>query len=346
MNSEWYLAPCANPDQAAAELAQQHQSVLTKPPGSLGVLEEIAIRFAAWQGVAQPQCENILLRVFAGDHGVCKHGVSAFPQQVTAQMIHNFIHGGAAISVLARRVKADFAVVNAGTVEPIDDAPSLHNAQLANGTADFTEQAAMTPEVLAAALDLGRQQVSSADLFVGGEMGIGNTTAASAIYCALLDISPESAVGPGTGVDDDGLERKNQAIYRALAFHANKLNNATDVLQRIGGLEIASLVGAYIASAQAGVPVLVDGFISTAAALVADEINPGVREWLLFAHESAEPAHTEALKHLHAQPLLNLGMRLGEGSGAGVAVPLIQTALALHAEMATFVDAGVSEKAS
>lgn len=261
-------------------------------------------------------------------------------------MIQNFIHGGAAISVLARRASADFAVVNAGTVEALDDAPQLQNAQLANGTADFTEQAAMSADLLSAALELGRQQITAADLFIGGEMGIGNTTAASAIYCALLELSPELAVGPGTGVDEEGLDRKCQVIYRALDFHANKLSNAVDVLQRLGGLEIAGLVGAYIACAQIGVPVLVDGFISTAAALLADEINPGVRDWLLFAHQSAEPAHQHALEHLQAQALLNLGMRLGEGSGAGVAVPLIQTALALHSEMATFADAGVSEKAS
>jgi nicotinate-nucleotide--dimethylbenzimidazole phosphoribosyltransferase len=212
------------------------------------------------------------------------------------------------------------------------------------GTKDFTLEPAMTEATMLDALELGRQQVNpKASLFIGGDMGIGNTTSASAIYSLLLKLPAETTVGPGTGVDKDGLAIKRKCLYRAFNLHANQLESPLGILQHVGGLEIAGLAGSYIACAQQGIPILVDGFITTAAALLAVNINPSCRNWMLFAHKSAEPAHKYALKSLDAIPILDLGMRLGEGSGAGVAVSLIKSALALHANMATFANAGVSE---
>jgi len=343
--NNWIYKPCASLSNSALESARARQAVLTKPSGSLGKLETIAERFAAWQNQTKPICNNVLVRVFAGDHGVCAQAVSAFPQEVTAQMISNFLQGGAAISVLSQQLNADFSVVNMGTVKPIENAPRLHNAQLANGTIDFTQDRAMSDDILNQALIVGREQVmnSDADVFIGGEMGIGNTTSASAIYSAILNLAPEITVGPGTGVDKDGIKNKQQAIYRAFNHHADALDSPLSILRCVGGLEIAGLVGAYIAAAQKGIPILVDGFITTAAALIAVRINPNVRDWMMFAHRSAEPAHIKALDALDATPLLDLGLRLGEGSGAATAVSIIQSALSLHNNMATFADANVND---
>jgi nicotinate-nucleotide--dimethylbenzimidazole phosphoribosyltransferase len=213
-----------------------------------------------------------------------------------------------------------------------------------SGTKDFTQDSAMSRETLIAALNAGRQHVDTkADMFIGGDMGIGNTSSASAIYSVLLKQAPEITVGPGTGVDKQGLARKRKALYQALNRHGELMQSPLDVLERVGGLEIAGLVGAYIACAQAGVPILIDGFITTAAALLACKINPSTRDWMMFSHKSAEPAHQLALESLKASPLLDLKMRLGEGSGAAVAAPIIISALALHSNMATFGSAGVSE---
>lgn len=345
MTDPWYKKQAAAPSKSAQKKAHARQQILTKPQGSLGELENIALQYAAWQDNEIPKCENIIVRVFAGDHGVCKnHQVSAFPQSVTAQMIHNFINGGAAINVLSNRIGADFAVVNVGVVEPLTFKDNhLIDYQLMNGTHDFTKQAAMSVGVLQQALNAGRDQIHNkkADLFVAGEMGIGNTTSAAAIYSAILKTSPEATVGKGSGVDEDGIERKCDVIKQAFEHHAEALNTPLTILQHLGGLEIAALVGAYIAAAQHKLPIMVDGFISTAAALLAVEINPSVRPWMMFSHQSSEQAHVLALKKLNATPLLNLGMRLGEASGAAMAVPIIQNALCLHAQMATFEQAHV-----
>lgn len=344
MINHWFQNRCLAPNQVSQERGQKHQLSLTKPAGSLGLLETIAVSFCAWQNTNSPRCENIQICIFAGDHGVCAQGVSAFPQQVTAQMIDNFIAGGAAISVLAKKLGADFSVVNMGVVSPIADAPALVNSPLMSGTNDLTLEAAMSDKTVLDALELGQQQsAANIDLFIGGDMGIANTTSASAIYSAVLDLSPEITAGPGTGVDEQGIRRKQQVIAAALRRHKQHIDTPIKVLQRLGGLEIAGLTGAYIASAQQGVPILVDGFIATAAALIACRINPSCRDWMLFAHRSAEPAHQHALRALNAEPLLDIGMRLGEGSGAATAVPLIQTALQLHNMMASFDNAGISE---
>ena len=338
-----FRQPAQAVDQYAREQAIQHQCRLTKPPGSLGRLEQLATDFAAWQGCAHPQLAHIDVVVFAGDHGICIHEVSAFPQVVTTQMVANFVAGGAAISVLSTLLKANFNVVNAGVASPLPDCDGLVNRPIGQGTADFTERPAMTHQELEAALLLGREQLehSHAQLFIGGDMGIGNTTSASALYSALLSLGAEESCGPGTGVDAMGIARKHAVINKALLLHQASLCDPFEVLRCLGGYEIAALVGAYIRCAQRGIPILVDGFISTAAALVAEKINPSIRPWLLFAHQSAEPAHRRALDYFKAQPLLNLGMRLGEGSGAAIAVSLIQSALALHNTMATFDQAGV-----
>ena len=357
MNKDWYLSPAKEVDAQAVSDAETHQAQLTKPQGSLGQLEELAIKFAGWQGQAIPCCKNILIRVFAGDHGICKDrvdedgiaqaNVSAFPQSVTAQMIHNFINGGAAINVLAKQLDADFAVVNMGTVEPIQlTAPHLVTHQLMNGTNDFTQEPAMSEDVLQQALQAGHDEVinQNVDLFIGGEMGIGNTTSASAIYSLLMKVGPEATVGVGTGVDKDGVAIKRKVIYQAINRHGEFMETPLSILRHVGGLEIAALVGAIIAAAQNRTPVLVDGFICTAAALLAVKLNPSVREWLLFSHKSAEKAHEKALTQLQARPLLDLDMRLGEGSGSAIAVPIIQNALALHSQMATFEEASISSK--
>jgi len=269
MSQAWYLKPSRQVKQTDIDAALAHQILLTKPAGSLGMLEEIAVSYCAWQQTNQPSCERIQIAVFAADHGVCAQGISAFPQQVTAQMVDNFLKGGAAIAVLAKQLNANFGVINLGLVSPIENHAGLTNTPLMPGTKDFTEQPAMSQKTMLQALEIGRCTVDeNSQLFIGGDMGIGNTTSASAIYSVLLQKAPEQTVGPGTGVDEKGLSTKRKVIYQALNKHGAHLNEPIEILQRLGGLEIAGLVGAYIACAQAGIPVLVDGFITTAAALL------------------------------------------------------------------------------
>lgn len=342
----WYLEPASSLDEGATAQALAYQLTLTKPPGSLGSLEDVAVKFCAFQNTLKPQLENIHISVFAADHGIAANGVSAFPQAVTTEMVKNFANGGAAISVLARQLNAQFEVVNVGTLFEVDQHDQIVDARIAAGTKDFSEQKAMSIEQLQEALLHGQKSAQHAaknksQLFIGGEMGIGNTTSASALACARLNIAVIDMVGPGTGLAPDQLPFKTQMIEKALALHTDQ--DALSQLQNLGGFEIAGLVGAYISCAQQGIPVLVDGFISTAAALMAVSINESIRPWLMFSHESAEPGHQKMLKALQAKVLLNIGMRLGEGSGAAVVVSLMQSALALHNQMATFSQAGVSE---
>lgn len=346
----WLDGPAAIPDDDARRAAEARQAVLTKPPGALGRLEDIAIRLAALQGAARPSLDRVHIAVFAGDHGVACEGVSAFPQAVTAEMVKNFARGGAAISVAARALGASLEVVNLGTVCDPGPIAGVTNHQLGAGTANFVQQAAMDEGQLAGALHAGRRAVEraaadGAQLFIGGEMGIANTTAATALACALLDEVPERLAGPGTGLNAEGVAHKAQVIRRALNLHMGQITSPLEALRRVGGFEIAALAGAYIACAQMRMPALVDGFISSAAALAAVRVRPGIEAWLIYAHASAEPGHRAILEALSAKPLLDLKMRLGEGSGAAVAVPLLRMACALHNEMATFAEAGVSEKA-
>ncbi len=350
----WLQQPVKPLDEQARSAALARQGQLTKPPGALGRLEQLAVQFAAMQGRERPQLEQVSIVVCAGDHGVAAEGVSAFPQAVTAEMVKNFARGGAAISVAAQQLGATLEVLNLGTAFETGDLPGVRQYGLGKGTANFAREAAMDAQQLAAALQAGRDsalraQQQGAQLFIGGEMGIANTTSAAALACALLGLAPSQLAGPGTGLDDAGVQHKAAVIAQALALHGYAAGGAAgrdalEVLRRVGGFEVAALSGAFIACAQGGIPVLVDGYIATAAALVAVRIHPAAADWLLYAHRSAEPGHRAMLHALQAQPLLDLGMRLGEGSGAAVAVPVLRMACALHSGMATFAEAGVSEK--
>ncbi len=348
MTIDWLTQPAASRDEAALAAARARQGVLTKPPGSLGRLEEVVVELAGLQGCERPQLERVRIVIFAADHGVAEEGVSAFPQAVTAEMIRNFARGGAAISVLARALDAELEVVDVGAVTDVGPLPGVVNRRVAAGTANFCFYPAMTPEQLAAALAAGREAVAGAcdagaQLFIGGEMGIANTTAATALASAVLQLDPALVAGAGTGLDAAGVGHKAEVVRRALALHRDRLGTPQAILRHLGGFEIAALAGAYIAAAQARLPVLVDGFITTAAALIATEINPTIRPWLLFSHASAERGHGRLLDALEARPLLDMGMRLGEGSGAATTLSLLRLACRLHGEMATFAEAGVSD---
>lgn len=348
-DNRWFLEPCKSIDDDWLENGQNHQNNLTKPQGALGRLEEVAISFCAFQKTLNPSLDKITVRVYAGDHGVCAQNISAFPQAVTAQMVDNFCQGGAAISVLSNSLEkggasVDFAVVNMGTANTPSSEKVTTSFFVQEGTNDFSQQEAMSANECLAALAGGANSIElGSDIFVGGEMGIGNTTSASALLAVLLDLEASVTVGPGTGLDSDGVIHKANIIEKSIALHKPKLTNAFNVLQCLGGFEIAALSGAYIRCAQQGIPVVVDGFISAAAALVAAKLNPGVMPWFIFSHMSAEPGHIHTLDYFNAKPLLDLGMRLGEGSGAATAVSLINTALDLHNNMASFTSAGVSE---
>lgn len=349
MSIEWLQDDVAAINSGAAAAATARQGQLTKPPGSLGRLEEIAIRLAGMQGRERPSLERLHITVFAADHGVAAEGVSAFPQEVTVAMIANFAHGGAAISVLARSLGASLEVVDVGAVSEPPALPGVIAARAGNGTANLATEAAMSEEQLALALQAGRAAVTralsaSAQLFIGGEMGIANTTAATAMACALLQRQAVELTGPGTGLQADGISHKARVIEQALALHRDLLISPLEVLRCVGGFEIAALCGAYISAAQAGLPVLVDGFISSSAALMALRINPAIAPWLMLSHASAEPGHAAIVTAIGEAPLLALGMRLGEGSGAAVTVPLLRLACDLHNNMATFAEAGVAGK--
>jgi nicotinate-nucleotide--dimethylbenzimidazole phosphoribosyltransferase len=343
----WLRQPAALINTDTAARARQRQLQLTKPRGSLGQFEDLVVVLAGLQGVVQPRVDNVRVAIFVADHGIAIHGVSAYPQCVTRQMVGNFVAGGAAVNVLAAETGATLEVIDVGT---LDDA-EWHGGVIANrcgpGTADFATAAAMTERQLESALDAGRAAVGRAravgsDLFIGGEMGIGNTTSAAALACALLGMPAEALAGPGSGLDAVGVRRKAAVIARALAVHRDHLDDPLEALRRLGGFEIAALAGAFCAGAQQHVPVLVDGFITGVAALTSVRLCHGAGNWMLHAHRSAEPGHTRVLEALGAKPLLDLGFRLGEGSGALTALPLMRLACALHADMATFAEAGVA----
>lgn len=344
-----FLKSCHTPSSELFEQASAYQNQLTKPPGSLGRLEELAITLASLQKRERPSVANKLIAIFAGDHGVVEEGISAFPQAVTVEMIRNFSNGGAAINVLAKEIDSPLEVHNVGTVTDASDITGAHHHNVANGSANFCKQDALTNEQLLAALQVGAnviEQHCDLDIFLAGEMGIGNTTAASALLCAYLAKKPGEVTGAGTGLDNKGIEHKVQVIDAALTRHKKTHQNASaaDTLQSLGGLEITALAGAYIRAAQKGIPVLVDGFICGAAALASMQINPSVKPWLLLSHCSTEPGYSHLIEHFAYPPLVDLKMRLGEGSGAATTFTLLKLACALHNNMATFASAGVSEK--
>jgi nicotinate-nucleotide--dimethylbenzimidazole phosphoribosyltransferase len=333
-------------DGEAAEQARALQDRLAKPPGSLGRLEDVAVRLSAMaRQVPPPVPDQVTIAVFAADHGVVAEGISAWPQEVTAQMVANFAAGGAAINVLARQLAADIVVVDVGVAGEIPgDGHGVLDRRVRSGSRNLATDPAMTADEVARALDVGATvaadaAAAGARLLVTGDMGIGNTTSSAAVIAALTGTA--ATAGPGAGSPSDTIARKADVIARALARLPAEAAPLT-VLAEIGGLEIAALVGYVVGGAAAGLPVVLDGLIAGAAALVAVEHTPAVVGYLVAGHLSAEPAAAAALRHLGLEPLLDLGLRLGEGSGAALAVPLVQAAARLLREMATFDSAGVA----
>jgi nicotinate-nucleotide--dimethylbenzimidazole phosphoribosyltransferase len=334
-------------DAVAALEAQRRLDQKTKPRGSLGRLEELACRLAGAYHRAVPEVPSRAVVVMAADHGVAQEGVSAYPAEVTAQMVQNFAAGGAAINVLARQVGARLCLVDMGTLTPAG-AAGARSCRLGPGTANFTRGPAMSRETARAALEVGiRLAFELADEGVGliglGDMGIANTTASSALTAALTGASPEEVTGRGTGVDDDALRRKTDAVRRALEVNLPGAEGPLDVLARLGGFEIAGLAGVVLGGAARRVAVVLDGFITGAAALAAVRLCPAAAGYLIASHRSVEPGHTRILRELGLRPLLELDMRLGEGTGAALAMPLVEASLRLLREMATFASAGVTD---
>ena len=342
----------APPDAEAAAAARERQGRLTKPPGALGRLEALAERLAAASGQPRPRLDRRLIVVAAGDHGVTARGVSAYPAEVTAQMVANFLAGGAAINVLAAHAGARVRVVDAGVRGETPLHPQLLRLRLGAGTADIAERPAMSRSLaeraVAAGVALIEEERGGAGLdIVGcGEMGIGNSTAAAALVAAATGRPAAAVTGRGAGIDDAGYARKLDAVKRALARHRAAGGAAGDgiaLLASLGGFEIGLLAGVYLGAAAARVPAVVDGLIAGAAALVAAEIAPACAPYLVAAHRSVEPGHAAALERLGLEPLLDLGMRLGEGTGAALGITLCVAACRLLDEMATFEEAGVSD---
>ncbi|MDF1552558.1 MAG: nicotinate-nucleotide--dimethylbenzimidazole phosphoribosyltransferase, partial [Deferrisomatales bacterium] len=329
--------------------AQARLDDLTKPPGSLGRLEELGKRLCGIQGRVPPVVGRKRVYTLAADHGVTAEGVSAFPSEVTPQMVLNFLRGGAAINVLTRHAGAEIVVVDVGVNHDFDGVPGLVHAKVASGTANLAVGPAMTrPQALQAlgvGVDLANSAVADGVRLLGiGEMGIGNSTPAAAILACLGGLSPDAVVGRGTGVDDAGLQRKADAVRRGLEVNRPVPGDGLDVLAKVGGLEIAGMAGLCLGAARHRLPVVVDGFIATAAALIATRLAPAVAGYLFLSHVSQEQAHGRMLELLGQRPLLDLDLRLGEGTGSALAFSLLDAAAKIMAEMATFSEAGVSGK--
>lgn len=345
----WWLDATAELSESARQQAQTHQNQLTKPQGSLGRLESVAIELAAMQNNAKPQILRPHMLIFAGDHGIVAQGVSAFPQSVTIAMLSNFVRGGAAVATLCKKHGIELSVINCGTANPCEHLANIIHQPIMAGTHDFSKQAAMSAKQTLQALNVGKAQVErvhadGCDFLMLGEMGIGNTSVASCLSALLLEHDVSHLTGAGTGVEGAALTHKKDILTACVARAKPLANSPLAMLEQVGGLEIAAIAGAYIRASQLGLPCCVDGFITTAAALLAVRLNPAVRNWLLFSHHSAECGHGAVLTALQAEPLLNLGMRLGEGSGAAVAYATVQNALLIHNTMATFTQAAVENK--
>jgi nicotinate-nucleotide--dimethylbenzimidazole phosphoribosyltransferase len=322
------IMPKADSEQAA--LARAHEAQLTKPPGALGKLEGIAQWMSTWQGSYPPKAGRTVVAVFAGNHGVVAQGVAAYPQAVTQQMVANFQSGGAAVNQICKTFDLGLKVFELALEHP---------------TADITQEAALSEQECAATFAYGMEAIAGGcDLLCVGEMGIGNTTIAAAICHGLFGGKPEDWVGPGTGVDGEGIKRKADAVRRAVALHKDHLADPLEVLRRLGGRELAAMAGAILAARMERVPVLIDGYVASAAAAVLYAFDQTALDHCIAAHCSAEPAHRALLRKIGKEPLLDLGMRLGEGSGAALAAGLVKAAVNCHNNMATFVSAGVSNK--
>ena len=346
---EQIIARIQDLDQTALAAATARQNTLTKPPGSLGRLEELSIQLAGISGTPIPSIKDKVIITMAGDHGIVAEGVSAYPQEVTPQMVLNFLYEGAAINVLSKHVGARITVVDMGVAVDMEPHPLLVSKKIAKGTANMTKGPAMSREDAEKAILAGVEVVESEienglDIVGTGDMGIGNTTPSAAIAATLTGIAPAKLAGRGTGVDDDGLKRKIDAIERALEVNKPDSNDGLDILAKVGGFEIAGLVGVILGAAANHKPVMVDGYISTAAAMIAVAIAPMVKGYLISAHRSQEYGHMQMIEWLGLKPLVDLDFRLGEGTGAALGISLAEAACKILADMATFAEAGVSDK--
>lgn len=333
-------------DGEQVELALAHLDQLTKPPGSLGKLEQIAAQLAGITGELAPELSKKAVIVMAGDHGVCEEGVSAFPQEVTPQMVLNFLHGGAAVNVLARHAGAEVVCVDVGVNADLEH-PLLRSHKVRRGTANIAKGPAMTEaeaiEAILAGVNVVKQlHAEGYRMFATGEMGIGNTTPSAAILSVMTGLSSETTVGRGTGIDDERLLHKQAVVHRAIQVNAPNAKDPLDVLAKVGGLEIGGLVGVILGAAACQCPVVIDGFISTAAALIASRLAPLTEGYMIGSHLSQEQGHASMLAEMGLTPMLQLDMRLGEGTGAALAFMMVEAATKVMREMATFASAGVT----
>ncbi|QJQ97043.1 MULTISPECIES: nicotinate-nucleotide--dimethylbenzimidazole phosphoribosyltransferase [Halomonadaceae] len=343
------LATLAGPDREAGKRVAAYLDTLTKPPGSLGRLESLAVELAHITGQDFPKVAPPGVLVFAADHGVAAEGVSAFPQEVTAQMVANFVAGGAAINAFARQIGARLEVVDVGVASQLEGDGLVHD-KVRPGTANIVCEDAMSREQAVCAIEVGIRAANRAleagcRCLIVGEMGIANTTASSALLAVLSGSPLDELVGPGTGIEAERLVHKRSVIERAIEGRRADAEDPLEVLTKLGGLEIAAMTGAYLGAAARRTPVLVDGFIATVAALVACRLRPEARRAMIFGHRSREPGHEVALALLEGEPLLDLELRLGEGTGAALAYPILQAATRMLSEMATFASAGVGRDA-
>ncbi len=345
------LAPVQAVDFSLESQVRGHLDNLTKPRGSLGQLEELAVRYCLARGSAEPDLGRKVIYTFAADHGVAAEGVSAFPSEVTVQMVRNMLAGGAAVNVLARHVGAEVHVVDIGVSDPLENAAGLIRRKIAMGTANIAKGQAMTTEQCRGAIEVGMELAAMAaeqgvTLIGTGEMGIGNTTPSAALFATLLPCEVEAVTGLGTGIDADRLAHKQAVIRRALGVNRERLRDPLGALAAVGGFEIAGICGLILGAGAHRIPVVVDGFISTAGALAAWKLCPVVQDYLFFSHVSAETGHQAFFDRMGIRPLLDLQMRLGEGTGAALGMSLIEAAVKVYREMATFDSAGVARKDS
>lgn len=328
---------------------QERLDDLTKPTGSLGYLETLALQYCLCRGDENACINEKMLYVFAGDHGITDEGVAPYPKDVTIQMVNNILNGGAAVSVMCQTANVGYNVVNMGIEDIVESHPKFLSYPVASCTCNFSKEAAMSKEQCLQALETGLMVASltECDLYAIGEMGIGNTTSASALVSLLLNENPIETVGMGTGANGSVLNRKRDVIVKSVMFHQKDWDGSVfDALRRLGGFEIAGMVGFILGCAKKRVPVVIDGFIATASALCALKMNPVVKEYMIFGHVSNEQYHTKLLQKMNARPILNLGMRLGEGTGAVLAMQIVEQAMACYQKMATFSSAGVSNRSN
>jgi nicotinate-nucleotide--dimethylbenzimidazole phosphoribosyltransferase len=336
-------------DEKAMTEARKRQNNLTKPQGSLGQLESLSIQVAGIKGNPRPRIAHKVIFTLAGDHGVTEEGVSAYPSEVTTQMVYNFLRGGAGINVLAQHVGARVVVVDLGVASKIEEHPNLIDKKVALGTQNMARGPAMSRKEAIQSIEAGIELVEEElgrgiDILGTGDMGIGNTTPSSAITAVLTGAEVNKVTGKGTGLDDKGWEQKTKIIQKALDINQPDPNDAIDILFKVGGFEIGGIVGVILAGARYRIPVVIDGFISGAAALIAFSLSPKVRSYLIASHQSVEQGHKIVLRHLGLKPLLNLDLRLGEGTGAALGIFLVEASIKILDEMATFAEARVSEK--